>query len=185
MSALKHLDLKKNSIVGSLPDEIGDLEKLSELHLSGNNLTGKIPTALANCKELSTLGEPASGIIEASNLEHIAPTFLTRHAQRFTPRTELQDNEGLNTALPKTVKALPKLGYLHLNSGGLQIKGKLAEDAKALQACWQSIGGDADELLNEAEDDVTKWKGITVVDGRVTKLGKPQEDEKIRRINFF
>ena len=90
------------------------------------------------------------------------------------PPSELHENEGLTDGLPRSVKALPKLNYVHLDSSGLKITGKLAEDAKALKACWQSIGGEANELLNEAEDNVTKWKGVTVEEGRVTKLGKPR-----------
>ncbi|GMI15834.1 hypothetical protein TrLO_g12073 [Triparma laevis f. longispina] len=136
--ALKHLDLKKNSIAGALPSEIGDLQKLSELYLSTNGLAGEIPSTLGNCKDLV--------------------------------RLELQENEGLKCdGLPKSVAALPKLLVVRLNSGVL-IKGKLAKDAETVKACWEAMGGELDKLTGEAGDDVTKWNGITVEEGRVISI---------------
>ncbi|XP_042495106.1 probable leucine-rich repeat receptor-like protein kinase At1g35710 [Macadamia integrifolia] len=52
---LVHLDLSRNELSGSIPDNIGTLSKLTVLYLSGNKLSGKFPSSLANLTSLTEL----------------------------------------------------------------------------------------------------------------------------------
>ena len=45
------LDLESNGLTGSLPEELGNLDKLQTLYLSGNQFTGCIPPALRDVDE--------------------------------------------------------------------------------------------------------------------------------------
>lgn len=56
MSSLEVIDLRDNSISGSLPNRICDwLPRLSNFILGQNKLNGEIPTNLGNCSELEVL----------------------------------------------------------------------------------------------------------------------------------
>jgi len=56
LTELTILDLASNpDLVGSLPESIGQLLKLTSLSLLGCNLTGTIPTTIGDLKNLSFL----------------------------------------------------------------------------------------------------------------------------------
>ena len=42
------LDLRGNYLIGYLPPELGNLDRLTKLNLLGNQLSGKIPAELGN-----------------------------------------------------------------------------------------------------------------------------------------
>ncbi|CAL5000051.1 unnamed protein product [Urochloa decumbens] len=48
LSALRSLNISRNYIKGSIPDEIGNMSNLESLDLSWNNLSGSIPQSLAS-----------------------------------------------------------------------------------------------------------------------------------------
>lgn len=52
---VSHLNLNSNRLIGSLPDELGQLTELTSLLLSSNELTGEIPEGLGNLSELYEL----------------------------------------------------------------------------------------------------------------------------------
>ncbi|KAL8241392.1 hypothetical protein R6Q59_014747 [Mikania micrantha] len=63
------LDLSKNNLFGSLPTEVGYLDKLTILDLSENNLSGAIPISLGDCGSLlglSLKGNLFQGVIPQS-----------------------------------------------------------------------------------------------------------------------
>ncbi|MCL2098586.1 MAG: hypothetical protein FWH23_07520 [Bacteroidales bacterium] len=45
-TALESLALDGNNLTGTIPDDLGDLPKLSELWLAQNQLTGTVPNSL-------------------------------------------------------------------------------------------------------------------------------------------
>mmetsp|Transcript_17689 Transcript_17689/g.27298 ORF Transcript_17689/g.27298 Transcript_17689/m.27298 type:complete len:127 (+) Transcript_17689:1824-2204(+) len=53
MVDLAHLELQANQIIGSIPSEIGRLDKLTHLNIKDNDLDGNIPTELGVLEGLS------------------------------------------------------------------------------------------------------------------------------------
>ena len=49
------IDLSFNNLVGSLPDELGNLTNLESLNLFRNRITGAIPSTIGNLKQLKVL----------------------------------------------------------------------------------------------------------------------------------
>ncbi|XP_031271077.1 putative receptor-like protein kinase At3g47110 isoform X2 [Pistacia vera] len=52
LSFLRSVDLRNNSFYGQIPNEIGRLFRLERLILNQNSLSGTIPTSLSNCSNL-------------------------------------------------------------------------------------------------------------------------------------
>ncbi|KAI3809455.1 hypothetical protein L1987_25430 [Smallanthus sonchifolius] len=59
-SLSKVLNLSQNNLFGSLPTEVGYLNKLTTLDLSYNNISGNIPSSLGDCVGLSKLSLKAN-----------------------------------------------------------------------------------------------------------------------------
>uniref|UniRef100_A0A2C9V0K4 non-specific serine/threonine protein kinase n=3 Tax=Manihot esculenta TaxID=3983 RepID=A0A2C9V0K4_MANES len=55
LSKITYLNLHGNHLTGNIPSEIGMLSTLSELYLSRNNFTGLIPTSMTKLENLSIL----------------------------------------------------------------------------------------------------------------------------------
>ncbi|XP_062098013.1 probable LRR receptor-like serine/threonine-protein kinase At2g16250 [Humulus lupulus] len=55
LNALKVLDLRSCSIIGPIPQSLGDLSNLHSLYLSGNGLSGSVPSSMGQLSELSVL----------------------------------------------------------------------------------------------------------------------------------
>lgn len=70
------LHLNEMGLVGTLPDNIGNLIYCQELWLSGNKLSGELPASIGDMqslKDLSASGNSFSGELSASTLSKIAP----------------------------------------------------------------------------------------------------------------
>lgn len=52
---MQGLFLQDNRIMGSIPNEIGNLTDLSHLKLGNNVIDGKIPESIANLRKLESL----------------------------------------------------------------------------------------------------------------------------------
>jgi Leucine-rich repeat (LRR) protein len=107
------LDLGENSsqnLVGSLPSELGNLNKLETLHLWNNQLTGNIPAELGKLNNLISLQmsrNQLSGNIptEVGDLKNLVYLYLT-------------DNE-LSGNVPPQIGNMENLEYLQLGNNQL------------------------------------------------------------------
>lgn len=113
--------LEGNDLDGTLPAELGDLDKLQRLTLTDNRLSGELPVELYSLTELTTLElglNELSGTIpmEIGNLTNLL--FLTLH-----------DNEFSGT-LPGEIGALDKLVSLYV--GINQLTGPIPQEISGL-----------------------------------------------------
>ena len=82
-----------------------------------------------------------------------------------------KNHEDFNYEIPSEVNELPKLTRIQVNAG-IQIIGKLSEDANAVKEIWIGLGG-LEETWTKGEDvDIYKWENVTIENGRVTELGE-------------
>ena len=143
LDALKQLALSGNSLEGSIPSELGTLTNLVSLSLSKNELSGSVPSSLANMRKLKYLylndnrWDP-NGNVSKQRFDKLAAT------QTFLGSL-LKPSPPLRSPIPIVVTP---------NS-------TLDEDAATVLACWRAMGG-YEPLLTNSEDDVRKWKGLTV-----------------------
>jgi len=101
------LNLRNNSLYGTIPLEIGLLTRLNVLYLDKNNLTGLIPSSIGNLRNLSILN-----IVE-NNLSGSIP----REIGQLESLVELSlHTNNLNGSLPPEMNKLTHLMILHLLS---------------------------------------------------------------------
>lgn len=110
LDALKKLNLGGNQISGTIPSSIGSLTNLEYLRLSTNLITGTIPSSigdLTNLKYLSLSNNQLTGTIplETGNLANLEELFLGTNQ--------------LTGSIPKELGNLTKLTWLHLWGGNL------------------------------------------------------------------
>ncbi len=99
-----------NNLVGTIPQEIGNLSQLTNLYLSNNELTGSIPSSLGNLTNLTYLllsnnqlsGSIPSSLGDLSNLNHLLIT-----------------NNLLSGSIPTSLGNLSNLNDLWLGSNDL------------------------------------------------------------------
>lgn len=108
------ISLSSNSLVGSIPEEIGNLASLEDLDLSNNELTGTIPEEIYNLSSLSSLllpGNKLTGEVaaEIGNLSLLKVLNLGRNHFNSIPL------EIGNLSLLKTLD----LSNLPLNEGSV------------------------------------------------------------------
>jgi len=129
MTGLEFLDLSENSIGGSLPTEIGQLQLLEQLRVQGNFLEGNIPSEIGNMAELSQFMASQNDFIGL-----LPPAMFTplNGSRRLKGRAlqqggtqlrvlELQDNDKLDTPLPTEIAQLAgTLETLNLGDAGLR-----------------------------------------------------------------
>jgi Leucine-rich repeat (LRR) protein len=86
------LDLHDNSLTGSIPEFIGDLQELVELDLSSNELSGSIPRTLADIQGLLVL------VLNNNKLTGTIPDGLTKLPDLAV--FAMWNNPGLTGTLP-------------------------------------------------------------------------------------
>lgn len=104
------LSLSKNQLTGTLPPEIGNLDKLTKLILSTNSLTGSLPTTLnklTSLKELILTDNQLSGALPA-NLSEI----------KTLTNLNLSTNQ-LSGSIPSSYTSIITLTSLSLNNNQL------------------------------------------------------------------
>jgi len=110
LSKLTELNLISNQLNGSIPKEIGNLSNLRYLHLSSNQLSGSIPQEISNLSkltELSLSSNQLSGSIppEIGNLSNLT-------------KLRLSSNE-LSGSIPPEIGKLKMLTSLYLENNQL------------------------------------------------------------------
>ena len=80
------VSLTQRNLVGTLPDELGNLTSLTVLHLNGNRLSGAIPASLGNLTSLTYLDmnqSRLSGAIPASLGNLTSLTYINLHGNQL------------------------------------------------------------------------------------------------------
>ncbi|MCE2441541.1 MAG: leucine-rich repeat domain-containing protein [Candidatus Latescibacteria bacterium] len=116
LTNLKYLALNNNSLSGSIPAELGDLTNLRELYLHENNLTGPIPAELGNLTKLETLDlrdnkENRNGGLTGSIPAELGDLTNLKELNLF--------NNSLTGSIPAELGDLTNLNRLVLNSNAL------------------------------------------------------------------
>ncbi|KAJ6877022.1 MDIS1-interacting receptor like kinase 2-like [Populus alba x Populus x berolinensis] len=113
------LNLKNNSLYGTIPLEIGLLTTLNVLYLDKNNLTGLIPSSIGNLRNLSFLN------IAENNLSGFVPRVIGQ----LESLVELSLHTALNHfsgPIPKSLRNCPRLFRVRLERN--QLTGNISED---------------------------------------------------------
>ncbi len=100
------------SLNGTIPKQLGNLDKLEYLWLNGNNLTGSIPPELGNLNSLKTLQ------FQGNDLTGSIPSELGNLHKRNMQYIDLSQN-GLSGWIPSQLGSLSNLWYLDLSQNGL------------------------------------------------------------------
>ncbi|GMY22797.1 probable LRR receptor-like serine/threonine-protein kinase At3g47570 [Fagus crenata] len=111
LQKLNALDLSKNNFSGNIPSSLGNLKTSTRLYLNENNLQGSIPLTLGQCQNLIILSldnNNLSGTISSQVIGlSFSPIFLDLSANQFTG------------VLPLEVGQLKNLEYLDVSDNML------------------------------------------------------------------
>jgi len=185
-----------NNLVGLLPNEIGDLNKLKHLHLSLNQISGNIPESIENLIELETLwlstnqlsGNIPEGIGNLENLESIyfdnnqlegeIPASMCTGLVNLNTLWIINNNFGIEDC-PSIQCMIDREGWTLFehspqNNGFVFMEdcgSSLYSDSLALVALYNSTNGDNwTNHENWLTGSVSDWYGIVIEDGRVTEI---------------
>ena len=109
------LELTNNGLLGTLPEELGNLVKINVLRLSNNQLTGPIPESLGNLTHLEGL------VLAYNRLSGLIPPELGNLGNLTYLR--LDRNQLLTGPIPPELGNLSKLTFLWLD--GNQLTGNI------------------------------------------------------------
>lgn len=122
------LSLESNNLVGTLPEEIGNLNQLTYLLLNDNELTGSIPASIGNMTALEQL------YLGSNQLTGSIPAELGQLSQLW--RCDLYYNQ-LTGEIPVSLANLTKLEVMYFY--GNMLSGDLPEAVTATD-WWQTYG---------------------------------------------
>lgn len=172
-ASLVELNVQDNKINGAIPKDIGRLKRLQRLYVVDNWLEGTIPESIGDCLELKALRVGLN-----KKLGGNIPPTLKKCQQLWMIGV---GDTIISDKVPWEDEEMPNLLRIHLPTKGLQILGKLGEDADNVLKVWTAMGGQEQRLKQSAGQDVFKWKNVTIENGRVTELGKWRR----RRLCYF
>ena len=104
------IDLRANNLSGSLPTDLGNLNRLNRLHLYTNSLTGSLPASLGKLTGLQQI------YLQSNELTGAIPAKIGNLHQLTKLRLE---NNSLSGAIPATIGQLAKLTELRLTNNRL------------------------------------------------------------------
>ena len=185
---VNNLELVDNNLVGPIPSEVGDLDKLRWLELSGNKLNGSIPSEIGNLNNLWSLWLDYNALSGEIPDELGSLTNLTQMS--------LERNPDLFGALPLTIINLT-MEYLYLGGTGIcapsttefqtwlstlrthEVADCAEVDVEALTALYSATNGpnwtNNDNWLSGAP--LIDWYGVTTDEtGRVEGLSLPDNN---------
>ena len=143
---VQYIHLSYNNLVGSIPEEIGNLTELYTLDLSGNTLTGEIPSSIGNMHILGYLylnNNQLTGSIpqEIGNLSDLRACYIYEN--------QLMGN------IPSEFGNLINLEYCYLF--GNQLTGEVPETLSRLTKLqtmdfsYNMLGGDVPEVVTATD----------------------------------
>jgi len=143
---VQYIHLSYNNLVGSIPEEIGNLTELYTLDLSGNTLTGEIPSSIGNMHILGYLflnNNQLTGSIpqEIGNLSDLRACYIYEN--------QLMGN------IPSKFGNLINLEYCYLF--GNQLTGEVPETLSRLTKLqtmdfsYNMLGGDVPEAVTATD----------------------------------
>ncbi|CAL2267949.1 unnamed protein product [Prunus armeniaca] len=124
------LDISQNSLIGSLPSNVGDLVNLVQLNVSNNKLSGEIPTTLGSCIMLLRLH------LEGNEFEGTIPQSLTN--LRSLEEIDISRNN-LSGQIPKFLENFTFLNHLNLSYNDFE--GELPKEGIFSNASGLSVIG--------------------------------------------
>jgi len=147
------LNLSTNTLIGSIPPQIGNLTNLIYLRLSSNDLSGSIPVEIDNLSSLTNLwlgSNQFSGIIpiEIGNLDSL--TYLSLSNNQFSG------------SIPIELGNLDSLAYLSLHTN--QLSG--CYDSNLSNLCGQLDNGTNYYISNGNNFDAT-WEDFCTTDAGI------------------
>lgn len=107
LESLEKLNLKDNSLYGQIPREFGEFKSLAYLQFARNDLTGTLPTELARVTNLGTL------VVELSPIT--CAMALRSYSHTTTPETIGLSGNALEGEIPTQYAALTLLARLRLD----------------------------------------------------------------------
>ncbi len=141
------LDLSHNNLSGNIPNELGDLDNLTELHLNNNRLSGNIPAELGDLDDLTELhlnNNRLSGNIpaELGDLDDLTALNLSHN--------------NLSGPIPDELGSLSRLTELHLNnnrlSGFIPAELGVLDDLTALNLSHNNLSGPIPDELGDLDN---------------------------------
>lgn len=144
--SLSKLDMKGNKLIGTIPDDIGKISKLTELNLSQNNLVGTIPTCIGKLTHLISLNLSKNKILSRipseigalERLQHLsfANNFITGSlpseiGDLSETREIYMQNNHITYTIPSEVGKMTLLE--HLSFQGNDLLGPLPSEISQLR----------------------------------------------------
>ena len=111
LERLEVLTLDRNALTGAIPSELGNLRNLARLSMNRNQLTGAIPSELGSLSNLSIIG------LARNSLSGSLPTSLGNLSG--LTKLSLHDNTALSGPLPSGFTGLANLQRLAVANSGI------------------------------------------------------------------
>ncbi|XP_010539846.1 PREDICTED: receptor protein kinase CLAVATA1 [Tarenaya hassleriana] len=172
------LNVSFTPLFGTIPPDIGMLNRLVNLTLAANNFTGRLPLEMRNLTALKFLNVSNNG-----NLTGNFPGEI------LTGMTELEVldayNNGFSGKLPPEVPGLKKLKHLCL--GGNFFEGEIPESYGHIESL-EFLGVNANDLTCETPSFLSRLKNLrTLVIGYFNKYtgGIPPEFGELTKLEYL